>query len=154
TSSDSTASDSTASDSTSSDSTTTTAPTPTTVLAPGDVAAEFHDWVQDAQQDALGIHTHGDGLIHIHPFTDAAAGVNANLGKFLDQTGMTLTNDTLKLPDGSTFTEGVTKCAGGKDGQLQVAKWNSAEDAAAGKNPNQIFTDGFDKIRLGASNVF
>ena len=29
-----------------------------------------------------GMHTHGDGVIHLHPFTDKAAGTNATLGFF------------------------------------------------------------------------
>jgi hypothetical protein len=53
-----------------------------------------------------------------------------------------------------TFTEGVTKCQGGKDGELQVAKWNNVNDAAQGQKPNEIFTEGFDQIRLGADNAF
>jgi hypothetical protein len=73
---------------------------------------------------------------------------------FLNQVGVTMTNGTLTLPNGQTFTEGTTKCQGGKDGQLQVAKWNSVNDAAAGRKPNEIFTSGFDQIRLGASNSF
>jgi hypothetical protein len=140
-----------------SDSTTTTstmAPTSTTIAAPGDVPGQFLDPFTDAQTDTLGIHTHGDGLIHIHPFTDSVAGRKAVLGVFLDQVGVSMTNDTLTLPTGQTFKEGQTKCQGGKDGQLQVAKWNDANDAAQGKKPNEIFTDGFDQIRLGANNSF
>ena len=38
--------------------------------------------------DPLGIHTHGDGLIHIHPFEEEAAGENATLGVFLDAAGV------------------------------------------------------------------
>ena len=30
-----------------------------------------------------GVHTHGDGVIHIHPFTPAASGAGATLGFFL-----------------------------------------------------------------------
>jgi len=136
------------------DSTTTTLATSTTLANPNDVHGEFQPPPTDAQQDVLGIHTHGDGLIHIHPFSDSAAGRKATLGLFLDQVGITMTNEQLVLPSGGTFTEGTTKCEGGKDGQLQVAKWDHASDAAAGKKPNQIFTDGFDKIRLGASESF
>jgi len=134
--------------------TSTTAPTSTTVVAPGDVPGQFLAPFTDATQDVLGIHTHGDGLIHIHPFTDSVAGRKATLGVFLDQVGVKMTNETLTLPNGQTFTEGTTKCQGGKDGQLQVAKWNSVNDAAQGKKPNEIFTSGFDQIRLGASNAF
>jgi len=139
---------------TSSTTTTTTAPTSTTVAAVGDVPGRFLEPFTDAQADVLGIHTHGDGLIHIHPFTNSAAGRNATLGVFLDQVGVSMTNDTLTLPTGETFKEGVTKCQGGKDGVLQVAKWNDANDAAQGKKPNEIFTEGFDQIRLGANNAF
>ncbi|MGH2684811.1 MAG: hypothetical protein ACRDJP_05015 [Actinomycetota bacterium] len=38
--------------------------------------------------DPLGIHTHADGLIHIHPFEEEAAGENATLGKFFDAAGV------------------------------------------------------------------
>jgi hypothetical protein len=134
--------------------TSTTAPTSTTVAAPADAPGEYLAPFTDATQDALGIHTHGDGLIHIHPFTDSAAGRKATLGLFLDQVGVSMTNDTLSLPTGQTYTEGVTKCQGGRDGELQVAKWNNVNDAAQGKKPNEIFTSGFDQIRLGADNSF
>jgi hypothetical protein len=91
--------------------------------------------------------------MHIHPFTDSAAGRKATLGIFLDQVGISMTNDTLTLA-GGTFKEGTTKCEGGKDGVVQVAKWDHATDAASGAKPNQIFTEGFDKIRLGANESF
>ena len=131
----------------------TTVPTSTTQAGPNDVHGEYQPPPTDAQADTNGIHTHGDGLIHIHPFADSAAGRKATLGVFLDQVGISMTNDTLVLP-GGTFKEGTTKCEGGKDGLLQVAKWDHATDAAKGNKPNQIFTEGFDKIRLGADESF
>jgi hypothetical protein len=126
----------------------------TTQANASDVHGEFQPAPQDVGEDALGIHSHGDGLIHIHPFTDSAAGRKATLGIFLDQVGISMTNDTLTLPSGTTFTEGTTKCEGGKDGQLQVAEWNQVENAAKGDKPNQIFTDNFDKIRLNQNQAF
>jgi hypothetical protein len=41
-------------------------------------------WVAAPAQfeSAMGIHTHGDGLIHIHPFNKAATGKNATVGRF------------------------------------------------------------------------
>jgi hypothetical protein len=133
--------------------TTTTAPTNTTQLASGDVHGEFQPGLTDVKADALGIHSHGDGLMHIHPFTSAAAGRNATMGVFLDQVGVSITDTTLTLP-GGTFTEGTTKCEGGKDGVVQVAKWDKASDAAKGDKPNQIFTSGFDKIRLSQNQAY
>jgi hypothetical protein len=135
--------------------TSTTAPTSTTQANPNDVHGEYQSPPKDAQQtDPLGIHSHGDGLIHIHPFSDSAAGRKATLGLFLDQVGISMTNDTLILASGGTFQEGATKCEGGKDGVVQVAKWDHATDAANGGKPNQIFTEGFDKIRLGENQSF
>jgi hypothetical protein len=135
--------------------TSTTSPTATTQASPTDVHGEYQPAPQDAQQtDPLGIHSHGDGLIHIHPFTDSAAGRKATLGLFLNQVGISMTNDTLTLASGASFTEGTSKCEGGKDGVVQVAKWDHAADAAKGAKPNQIFTDGFDKIRLGENESF
>src|SRR5438067_1466262 len=78
--------------------TSTTSPTATTQANPNDVHGEYQPPPQDAQQtDPLGIHSHGDGLIHIHPFTDSAAGRKATLGLFLNQVGISMTNDTLTL---------------------------------------------------------
>ncbi|MEY2420460.1 MAG: hypothetical protein QOI95_527 [Acidimicrobiaceae bacterium] len=142
------------------DSTTTTETTSTTSLTSttqangNDVHGEYQAAPKDATADVLGIHSHGDGLIHIHPFSDSAAGRKATLGLFLDQVGISMTNETLVLPTGGTFTEGTTKCEGNKDGLLQVAKWDHATDAAKGNKPNQIFTEGFDKIRLGADEAY
>jgi hypothetical protein len=118
------------------------------------VHGEYQAPPTDAIADELGIHTHGDGLMHIHPFKDSVAGRNAQLGVFLDQIGVSMTNESLALPDGQTFTEGTSKCEGDKDGVVQVAQWDHANEAAAGNKPNQIFTSGFDKIRLGANQSF
>jgi hypothetical protein len=140
----------------STDTTTPASDTTTTTIAPfaaGDVHGEYQPPPKDAQQDTLGIHTHGDGLMHIHPFADSVAGRKATLGVFLDQVGITMTDQSLVLSTG-TFTEGQTKCEGGKDGQLQVAKWDSATDAAKGLKPDQIFTSDFRNIRLGANQSY
>jgi len=37
--------------------------------------------------DPHGIHSHNDGLIHIHPFDGSASGAEAKLGVFLDSMG-------------------------------------------------------------------
>ena len=36
------------------------------------------------ERDPNGIHTHGDGLIHIHPSNSLASGNDAQLGEFFD----------------------------------------------------------------------
>ena len=51
--------------------------------------------------DPLGIHTHSDGLIHVHPFEEAAAGDNATLGLFFEAAGV----DIEALPEQTGCTE-------------------------------------------------
>jgi hypothetical protein len=38
-------------------------------------------------ESATGLHSHGDGFMHMHPFSAAGAGSNANVGLFYSQAG-------------------------------------------------------------------
>ncbi len=71
-----------------------------------DICGEFLEPLTDQGPDTMGIHTHRDGLIHIHPFVGAAAGPNAVFGRFSDQVGLEITDDSFTLPDGTTYTDG------------------------------------------------
>ncbi len=51
-----------------------------------------------AAADPLGIHTHDDGIVHIHPFTSRAAGKNAKLGVFFDTVDAKVSSTELRLP--------------------------------------------------------
>ncbi len=62
-------------------------------------------------------HTHGDGVIHVHPETDEE-GRQATLRTFFQSIGVTLTSDTLTLPDGKRFRNGDP--CGDRPGRLQV----------------------------------
>jgi hypothetical protein len=44
-----------------------------------------------------GIHSHGDGFIHMHPFSAAGAHNNATVGLFLSQAGDRVSSDLIKL---------------------------------------------------------
>jgi hypothetical protein len=48
----------------------------------------------------VGIHTHGDGLIHVHPFVESETGDNATLGLFLHYLGWTISDDTVDYSHG------------------------------------------------------
>jgi hypothetical protein len=100
----------------------------------------------DVGEDALGIHTHEDSVIHIHPFIDSAAGSNATLDIFLRQIGIEMDNDTLTFPDGEVWEEGETMC-GDQEGRLVIAKWNDARDAES-EDPNELITEDFGSIRF------
>jgi hypothetical protein len=105
-----------------------------------------------------GIHSHEDGLIHWHPFSDAAVGTNAKLGVFLDVYGVELTNDKLTFPENQraglpsqqetgVFENGETTCTiDGKEekGELKVVVWNNFSDTDDGTT----YIADFDNIRL------
>ncbi len=78
----------------------------------------FQAPIQD-QSDPRGIHSHADGLIHIHPFVTGAAGKNAVLSEFADAVGMTLTDSEVRMPGGESFKEGDTQC-NGQPGEVMV----------------------------------
>lgn len=99
--------------------------------------------------DPQGIHSHQDGLIHIHPFTASVTGKQATMQVFLDAMGATLTDDTLTLPGGETLTEGVD--CGGQEAILQIARF---EDVDAGTGPSAVQTDDLSGFRfLGDSQA-
>jgi hypothetical protein len=78
------------------------------------------------QTDPTGIHTHGDGVIHVHPYVDSVAGKNATLGKFASAVHMTLNAGELKLPGGKDYRDGDS-CEG-KPGRVQVQIFSSPTD--------------------------
>jgi hypothetical protein len=57
-------------------------------------------------ESGSGIHSHGDGFIHIHPFGRAGAGKNASVGLFLEGAGEKVTADSIKLADGTKLSNG------------------------------------------------
>jgi hypothetical protein len=58
---------------------------------------DFHN--QNGVENA-GIHSHGDGLIHTHPFVPSEQGTNATVGKFLKYGGWTINADTIDIGSG------------------------------------------------------
>jgi cyclophilin family peptidyl-prolyl cis-trans isomerase len=92
--------------------------------------------------DPSGIHTHADGVIHIHPFTIEASGEGATLGAFLGAMGLSLTDDTLSNESRDfTLSESVG-CPDGSKGEFRVARWSLAE---IDQDP-EIITDGLADI--------
>ena len=72
-----------------------------------------------------GVHTHGDGIVHIHPFTQAEEGRGARLIKWFEYGGGLLDGDEIRLPGlGKTWKNGETCPDGtpdeGEEGVVQV----------------------------------
>lgn len=77
----------------------------------------------DPQLNHSGIHTHSDGVIHLHPQSSRATGNGATLGTFLEATTAQFDgDDALTFSDRPALSEGV-QC-GGEDAILQVARFD------------------------------
>jgi len=62
-------------------------------------APEFHNDIENPNIQA-GVHAHGDGLVHMHPYTSGESGGNADIGRFLGYNGFDLTERSFELwPD-------------------------------------------------------
>jgi hypothetical protein len=48
----------------------------------------------------VGIHSHGDGLVHTHPFVASEEGSHATLGHFLDNGGWSISDNTIDISGG------------------------------------------------------
>jgi hypothetical protein len=81
-------------------------------------APEFEARADDPNIRA-GIHTHGDGFMHIHPFASDETGGNATVGTFLDFAGFDISDDSWELWEGDPVQNGDA-CA---DGQPGVVRW-------------------------------
>ena len=79
----------------------------------------------EADSDPLGIHTHGDGLIHIHPFVAESAGANAKLGRFFDAVGFSATDSTITLQNRTVRKTGGM--CGGKKATVRTLLWTTAQ---------------------------
>jgi hypothetical protein len=89
-----------------------------------------------AFDNAEGIHTHGDGVIHIHPFLDSAAGDNARLGIFLRGAHIQVTaNEVLVGPE----RYGAGDMCRGQPTEVEVVRW---ADVAADFEPEIITKNG------------
>ena len=82
----------------------------------GDVLAPF-----DSVDDPLGIHSHRDGLIHVHPYSAEGGYEQATLGVFAEAMGFELSTGELTLPGGGTWRDG--DMCGDQPGRVFVDRW-------------------------------
>ena len=77
--------------------------------------------------DPVGIHTHGDGLVHIHPFVESAAGKNAVMARFFETEKLTVSAKEVRMPDGTSYPAGTT--CNGKKSTVRTLYWSSRKAA-------------------------
>ena len=109
-------------------------------------------WLPDLPtfESSIGIHTHADGVIHIHPSSQLGVGANATLGRYLknarDEGDLDVSVDSTELSYlGDAYEEGETECEGVDDAQVRLAYWSNVLDESA--DP-EVTSGGFDDLRL------
>ena len=80
----------------------------------------------DEIQDISGLHTHADGLMHMHPFGTRYTGEGANIGNWGETVGLEL-SDTSYRAD-SVERENGDPCGESGDGVLQLKVWDDVND--------------------------
>ena len=95
------------------------------------------------ETDPDGIHTHGDGLIHIHPFSANATGDDATLGKFFEAFGGYISDSAIKLDTGEILHEEDFEC-GDQPVELVVARF----DAQDRQRDPQVYTEDLADIQF------
>ena len=75
------------------------------------------------ETDPNGIHSHGDGLLHIHPFNKLASGRDAVLGEFFSAFGGRIDDASVVLDTGEELVEGAD--CGGQPTVLKVARFDA-----------------------------
>jgi hypothetical protein len=89
----------------------------------------------DEEYGLAGIHTHGDGVIHYHPFSTRAVGKRAKLGVFLDVYDIELSETRLDLTSVGDKVYDIDdgfQC-GGEDAVVKVVAWDSFTDTGNGQ---------------------
>lgn len=102
--------------------------------------------VFEGQVDPDGIHSHGDSLIHIHPYNSSATGDDARLGVFLETMNASIDVDGIFAENGEFDPILTEDGCDGEPAAVKVARWNIG--AAGGPEILEVYEDDFDDIRL------
>ena len=115
------------------------------------------EWKTDVPEfeSPVGLHTHGDGVLHVHPFSQLGVGPNATLGRFIEDAsedgGLDISlSDTKLVYLGETIEEGETECEGVDDPVLRMAYWENVGDEAS---VPEVTTGDFNDRRLSENGA-
>lgn len=99
----------------------------------------------DSVEDDTGLHTHGDGLIHIHPFVSTVSAQFATVGAFMNESELEFDDETLELPNGTVLRESEFSCGGegAANAEVRILKWNTL----AAETPI-VFTENLRDVRF------
>jgi hypothetical protein len=98
---------------------------------------------KNGTETKAGLHSHGDGLLHIHPFTEDEVGDEATVGRFMDYGGWEVADDHLTLWADLNVTNG-DPCPDGRPGNVRWAVNGEEQDG----NPADFKPDDQDVIEI------
>jgi hypothetical protein len=81
--------------------------------------------------DPLGIHGHGDNVVHIHPFGASSSGKRATLEVYFDTVNADISDDRIELPGQETKSNG-DRCENGP-GRVQTKVWDTRSPTDPGR---------------------
>ena len=105
--------------------------------------------------DPDGIHSHQDGVVHIHPWNSSAAGDRADLDVFFEAMGARITDDEISGP-GIGVLEAGSDC-NGEPTVIRAVRFTQIDPAAAIESASGLsdfyvatdtYTDDFGDVRL------
>jgi len=94
------------------------------------------------ETDPNGIHTHSDGLIHIHPFNKLASGQDATMGQFFNAFGGRIDDDSVVLDTGEVLLAGAD--CNGQPAVVKVARF----DADDMERDPEVLTEDLANVRF------
>lgn len=110
--------------------------------------AAFSPNLPDKGQDRLGIHSHGDGVVHTQPVSSTASGRNAQLRHFFDALEIDVNENQISGLPGQETRRNGDNC-GDKDGLVQVKVW----DTRTPTDPGRIVEGTPGNLRLGDNQL-
>ena len=98
----------------------------------------------ETDNNPLGIHSHNDGVMHVHPAFESSGYEAASLQLFADAMGFRISDRELTVPCAGTWRDG--DLCNGVPGRVFVDKWSGPDPRGA---VQRIFS-GIDEIRYEA----
>lgn len=101
-----------------------------------------------SDDDATGIHSHGDGIMHIHPFFELSSGNNAQTRHFFTEMRIEVDTERIVLDSGRELVAG-TECADGSGpAEITLHEWDFDFQALAGQEAVTVHTSDLDLVKF------
>lgn len=101
-----------------------------------------------SNQDNTGIHSHGDGIIHIHPFFELSSGDNAQFRHWFDEMRISVDTERIVLDNGVELVAG-TECADGSGpAEIYMLHWDFDFQALADESPSEVITEDLGQVKF------